>query len=124
MKTKEKPEHLPADFNPRFATQDEVGAYARISRREVERRMRDGTYESFLAGPNKRLIVFASVLADIERRLSQGAQFDPPLPPGKGARGRRRKRRPGSDLHDDQVPRQARRQRDRRPLQALPRTTP
>ena len=92
---KDKPEHLPADFNPRFATADEVAAYARISRRvvarEVERRMRDGTYESFLAGPNKRLIVFESVIADIERRRSAGPQFDRPFPPGKGARGRRRK---------------------------------
>jgi hypothetical protein len=91
MKTNEKPEHLPADFNPRFATADEVAAYARISRRVVERRMRDETYESFLAGPNKRLIVFQSVLDDIERRRAQGAMFDRPLPPGKGARGRRRK---------------------------------
>ena len=93
MRTKEKPEHLPADFNPRFATPDEVAAYARISRRVVERRMRDGTYESFLAGPNKRLIVFQSVLDDIERRRAAGAQFDRAQPPGRGtgARGRRRK---------------------------------
>lgn len=86
-----KPAFLPADFRPAYATPDEVAAYARISRRVVERRMRDGTYESFLAGPNKRLIVFQSVLADIDRRRAQGAQFDRPLPPGKGARGRRRK---------------------------------
>jgi hypothetical protein len=86
-----KPALLPADFSPRFATADEVAAYCRISRRVVERRMRDGTYESFLAGPNKRLIIFQSVLDDIERRRAQGAQFDRPLPPGKGARGRRRK---------------------------------
>ena len=88
MRTKEKPEHLPADFNPRFATPDEVAAYARISRRVVERRMRDGTYESFLAGPNKRLIVFQSVLDDIERRRAAGAQFDRARSrPGEG-RGR------------------------------------
>ncbi len=86
-----KPEHLPADFRPAYATPSEAAAFARISRRVVERRMRDGTYESFLAGPNKRLIVFQSVLDDIERRRAQGAQFDRPLPPGKGARGRRRK---------------------------------
>jgi hypothetical protein len=91
---KPKPAPLSADFNPRFATPDEVAAYCRVSRRVVERRMRDGTYESFLAGPNKRLIVFATVVDDIERRLAAGAQFDRPLAPGKGARGRRKKPQP------------------------------
>ena len=91
MKTNDKPEHLPADFNPAYATPDDIVAYARISRRTVERKMRDGTYESFLISANKRVIVFQSVLDDIERRRALGAQFDRPLPPGKGARGRRRK---------------------------------
>jgi hypothetical protein len=86
-----KPEHLPADFNPRFATPDEVAAYTRLSRRVIERRMRAGVYESFLGSDNRRLIVFQSVIADIERRRSAGPQFDRPLPPGKGARGRRRR---------------------------------
>jgi hypothetical protein len=88
-----KPEHLPADFNPAYATPDEIAAYARISRRGVERKMRDGTYESFLISPNKRVIVFASVRADIERRRAAGPQFDREQPPGRGtgARGRRRK---------------------------------
>jgi hypothetical protein len=84
-----KPSYLPADFHPRYATPDEVAAYARLSRREVDRRMRDGTYKSFLAGPNKRLVEFATVLTDIERRASQGPSFG--TPEGRKPRGRRPK---------------------------------
>ncbi len=74
---------LPAAFNVKYATVPEVCVYTRLSRSEVERKMRDGSYQSFLASRAKRLIVFASVLADIEKHIAAGPLLDirPPRNP-------------------------------------------
>jgi hypothetical protein len=85
-----KPGFLPADFNPRFATLDQVLAFTGLSRTEVERRMRDGTYETFLISPQKRLFVFASVQADIEHRRAQGPRLGEHV--GKGRGGKRERK--------------------------------
>jgi hypothetical protein len=87
---KEKPEHLPTDFNPAYATPVEVCAFTRLSRSEIERRLRDGTYQSFLASKNKRLIVFASVLADQKKRIAAGPRLGEHKGEGRGGKRERK----------------------------------
>jgi hypothetical protein len=81
---------LPADFNPRYATVPEVCAFTRLSRTEIERRLRDGVYESFLASRQKRLVVFSTVLEDIERRRKEGARFGLHVGEGRGGSHKRK----------------------------------
>jgi hypothetical protein len=95
MRAEERPvmsEFLPADFNPRYATLAQVLAYTGLSRSEVERRMRDGTYETFLISPQKRLFVFSSVQADIDKRRAQGQRLGEHVGEGRGG-----KRKPKGD---------------------------
>jgi hypothetical protein len=79
----------------------EVMAYRRESKSTVERKMRAGTYESYLSGLDKRLVTRASVEADRQSNLDLGPRFDqggkrgrpkkallaslPALPAGRGA---------------------------------------
>jgi hypothetical protein len=81
---------LPADFNPRFASIDQVLVYTGLSRSEVERRLRDGTYESFLISPQKRMIVFSTVTADAERRRGQGSRLGEHVGEGRGGAHKRK----------------------------------
>jgi hypothetical protein len=50
-------------------------AYTGLSRSEVERRLRDGSYDSFLISPQKRLVIFSTVLEDADRRQKQGPRL-------------------------------------------------
>jgi hypothetical protein len=85
-----KPDPYSADFNPAYATPEEVVAYTRTSRSEVERRLRDGTYQSFRSTPQRRLIVFASVLADQKRRIEAGADLGRHKGEGRGGKRERK----------------------------------
>ena len=57
-------------------TVPEVMAYRRESKSTVERKMRAGTYESYLSGKDKRLVTRASVEADRQSNLDLGPRFD------------------------------------------------
>jgi hypothetical protein len=56
-------------------TVEEVALFRRESPSAVQRKMRDGTYVSYLSGDRRRLITRESVLADRARRLAEGPQF-------------------------------------------------
>jgi hypothetical protein len=64
--------------------------YTGLSRSEVERRLRDGTYESFLISPQRRLVVFSTVLDDIVKRRSQGQRLGEHVGEGRGGKRRRK----------------------------------
>jgi hypothetical protein len=96
--------NLPPDFCPVDASIPEVMSFRRERRTAVERKLRDGTYQSYLSG-NRRLIIFESVLRDRETCIARGPQLgeapslteprdrsrprvSPPLAPLKRGRGR------------------------------------
>jgi hypothetical protein len=82
---------LPAGFSPVYATVDEVCAYARQSRWTTFQKIRKGRYRTFKDG-RIRKVVFASVLADMERLMAGGD--GKPLDPVD-------KRRPGRPKKQD-----------------------
>jgi hypothetical protein len=63
---------LPPGFNPKFATFNEACAYARICRYTGYQRVADGRWETFKDG-GRHMVVFASVLADLEAKQVTGA---------------------------------------------------
>jgi hypothetical protein len=64
-------------------TPKEVSAFRHESDSTTQRKMRDGTYDSYLSGNDKRLITRESVLRDREACLAAGPRF------GEGPHGRR-----------------------------------
>jgi hypothetical protein len=69
-----KPATIPIDFNCVDATVEQVMAYRGESASKVFRKMRDGTYVSYVNG-KRRMIVFASVKLDRDRCIARGPQF-------------------------------------------------
>jgi hypothetical protein len=57
-------------------TPKEVSTFRHESDSTTQRKMRDGTYVSYLSGNDKRLITLESVLADREACLAAGPRFD------------------------------------------------
>lgn len=66
--------------------------YRRESRAIVQRKVRQGIYQSYSNG-DRRMIVFASVKADRERLLAEGSRLTPYNPAFKLKRGRPPKNR-------------------------------
>ena len=64
-------------------TPKEVSAYRHEADSTTQRKMRDGTYDSYLSGNDKRLITRESVLRDREVCLAAGPRF------GEGPHSRR-----------------------------------
>ena len=85
-----KPATIPIDFNCVDATVEQVMAYRGESASKVFRKMRDGTYVSYVNG-KRRMIVFASVKLDRDRCIARGPQLLPLNQPGKRPLGRPRK---------------------------------
>jgi hypothetical protein len=77
-----KPANLPPDKHL-DATVAEAMAFGQQSAASVFRKIRDGRYESFNDGDNRR-ITWASILKDRQRLIEQGPQ----LSPTTGKRGR------------------------------------
>jgi hypothetical protein len=84
-----KPAPLPPDLRL-DVTINEVMAFRRESARTVQRKIANGTYQSYKSGEN-RLILWASVLEDRERCLARGPQLPPQPTTGKRRPGRPRK---------------------------------
>ena len=96
MASKSRFVDLPAGLAPPDLTVDEVCAFRRESRWTVFRKLREGTYASYLDG-RIRKIVFDSVKADRERAFSGaplGKSAISAAPTGKRKIGRPRKPRP------------------------------
>jgi hypothetical protein len=73
----------PAAVESPDMTPKEVSAFRHESDSTTQRKMRDGTYDSYLSGNDKRLITRESVLRDREACLAAGPRF------GEGPHGRR-----------------------------------
>ena len=92
-----KPAQIPIDFNPIDATVEQGGQTHRgESASKVFRKMRDGTYVSYVNG-KRRMIVFASVKLDRDRCIARGPQFTAAVAHGvKRKLGRPKKQEPSS----------------------------
>ena len=89
-----KPALIPIDFNPIDATVEQVMTYRGESASKVFKKMRDGTYVSYVNG-KRRMIVFASVKLDRDRCIARGPQFTVAVAHGvKRKLGRPRKVQP------------------------------
>ena len=93
---------LPPELGPPDATIPQVATFTNSSPRTVQRKIEDGTYESYKDG-DRRLITWKSVLEDRERCRKLGPQLSQRPATGKRPVGRPRKRdaasadgRPGS----------------------------
>jgi hypothetical protein len=65
----------PAPVESPDMTPKEVSAFRHESDSTTQRKMRDGTYDSYLSGNDKRLITRESVLRDREACLARGPRF-------------------------------------------------
>jgi hypothetical protein len=63
---------LPPDFDPVDATPAEVASWRRESEWTVHKKIREGVYQSYL-DKTRRKLIFASVKADRDRAIKEGA---------------------------------------------------
>ena len=73
--------HLPADFSPKYCSLPEACSYARHGLWQGHAKIKQGRWKSFRDG-RRRVIIFASVIADEEQLIAASA---PPekRPPGR-----------------------------------------
>lgn len=81
---------LPPALGPPDATIQQVMRFTNSSARMVQRKIANGTYESYKDG-DRRLILWSSVLADRARLIALGPQLSPRPATGKRPVGRPKK---------------------------------